>query len=187
MSARCKDAPELRAMFRAATQDDHQALDSALGSLDLANREDYVRFLRVQAAARRGVEHWLARHAPPQWLPPQQVFLIERDLEALDSDDRGGAPDFAIEAVAPDAWLGVAWVLAGSSLGNRLMERDLTARAPADWPMAFLRDEAMPAYFKALRPLLGGTERSVTGELAASAVFAHFMAEARRHLAMETA
>ncbi len=73
---------------------------------------------------------------------------------------------------------------AGSSLGNTMMERDLSARAQADWPMAFLRDTAMPAYFRALRPLLATTDINPGAERTASAVFAHFQAEADRQLSV---
>ena len=83
MTARCGTAPALRAKLRAATQDDHQELDDALGRLDLADRHDYACFLRVQSRARIGVENWLARCCPPEWLPPAQTGLIEADLAAL--------------------------------------------------------------------------------------------------------
>ena len=184
MSARCAVAPELRARLREATHNQHQSLDKALGQLDLAERNDYARFLRVQADARVGVEQWLVRNAPRDWLPPSQASLLARDLEWL-----GSAPDenspvrFEEPDTASGSWLGVAWVLAGSSLGNRMMERDLAARAPDHWPMAFLRDDAMPAYFKALRPLLQTTRSNPGAERSASAVFAHFTATADRQLA----
>lgn len=179
MSARCNHAPALRAKLRAATQDHHQSLDNALGRLDLAKREDYGRFLTVQARARMGVEKWLARYCPREWMPPSQAALLQRDLTALGYTPPRGSPAFAHGDEGPVAWLGAAWVLAGSSLGNRMMERDLTARAPSGWPMAFLRDGAMPAYFKALRPLLEATDVNPGAERTAAAVFDHFMGEAR--------
>ena len=73
-------------------------------------------------------------------------------------------------------------MLAGSSLGNRMMERELTGRAPEGWPMQFLRDETMPAYFKALRALLASDEINPGAEQTARAVFAHFSREADRQL-----
>jgi hypothetical protein len=50
--------------------------------------------------------------------------------------------------------------------------------------MAFLRDTAMPAYFRALRPLLATTDINPGAERTASAVFAHFQAEADRQLSV---
>ena len=182
MSARCANAPALRAKLRAATHEHHQSLDTALGQLDLAERQDYARFLGIQARARAGVEAWLTRYCPREWMPPSQADLLRRDLSALDYPPPRSAPAFAHGDEGPVAWLGAAWVLAGSSLGNRMMERDLAARAPSDWPMAFLRDDAMPAYFKALRPLLESGDVNPGAERTARAVFDHFMAETREQL-----
>lgn len=187
MAGRCEDAPALRARLRAATQDNHQSLDKALGRLDLADRGDYACFLRVQACARAGVEQWLVRCCPEEWMPPEQTGLLASDLAALGAGTDVLAPRFDHGEEDPVAWLGVAWVLAGSSLGNRMMERDLSARAPVGWPMAFLRDDAMPRYFKRLRPLLAGTNGNPGAERAALAVFTHFQAEADRHLATASA
>lgn len=187
MPARCDSAPQLRARLRAATQDNHQSLDKALGRLDLADRSEYACFLSVQARARDGVERWLARYCPEEWLPPEQSRLLGSDLAALGAGTDSPSPAFDHGDGGPVAWLGAAWVLAGSSLGNRMMERDLSARAPAGWPMAFLRDDAMPRYFKALRPLLEGTDINPGAERAASAVFAHFQAVADHHLIAEPA
>jgi len=169
--------------LRAATQDEHQSLDQELGRLDLAVRGEYACFLRVQHQARRGVERWLASACPSEWLPPSQTALLESDLAELGCAIDDAPVGFALDNEGPVAWLGTAWVLAGSSLGNTMMERDLSARAPAGWPMAFLRDAAMPAYFKALRPLLASSEINVGAQRAASATFAHFQAVAARQMA----
>ncbi|MAS85480.1 MAG: hypothetical protein CL953_06415 [Erythrobacteraceae bacterium] len=175
MPARCEKAPGLRAQLRAATQSDHQSLDDMLGSLDLADRHDYIRFLDVQLRARLGVEQWLFQHCPYEWLPPSQITLLRRDLEWLGHTvAEGSAPAFVAPAVSPSAWLGAAWVLAGSSLGNKMMERELAPRVAPSWPMAFVRDEAMPRYFKALRPLLESNQQDLPAEWAARAVFGHF-------------
>lgn len=187
MPARCDQAPQLRARLRAATQDSHTSLDNALGRLDLADHSEYACFLRVQARARQGVEQWLARYCPEEWMPPAQGSLLRSDLAALGADWSDTAPPFDHGDEGPVAWIGAAWVLAGSSLGNRMMERDLSARAPAGWPMAFLRDDAMPRYFKALRPLLEGTDINPGAERVAIAVFTHFQAVADHHLIAEPA
>lgn len=188
MLARCDNAPQLRARLRAATHDNHQSLDTALGRLDLADRDDYACFLQIQARARHGLETWLEKYCPLEWRPPRQDALLAADLAALDITlDREGAPDFDHPDEGPVAWLGAAWVLAGSSLGNRMMERDLAARAPDGWPMQFLRDTTMPAYFKALRTPLSATHANPGAERTARAVFDHFQAQADHRLALEPA
>lgn len=186
MPARCAHAPQLRAALRAATQEHHQQLDSILGRLDLADRREYARFLEAQLNARRGVEQWLYLHAPAHWLPPSQVSLLRRDLDWLGHETRQSrGPTFSAPADGAGAWIGAAWVLAGSSLGNRMMERELAERAPVNWPMAFLQNESMPRYFNALRPLLEDTAPNDAALKTARAVFAHFLAEAEpRRLAV---
>ena len=176
MTVRCDATSTLRARLRVATQVDHQALDKLLGRLDLADRHQYAEFLSVQLRARIGVEQWLFRHCPVQWLPPSQLPALQRDLEWLGCPvDEMAAPVFSTPSLTPDTWLGAAWVLAGSSLGNRMMERELANRVPASWPMAFVRDEDMPRYFKALRPVLEDARPNLPAEWAAHSVFAHFL------------
>ena len=188
MPARCATAPQLRAALRAATHEHHQKLDDLLGRLDLADRRDYARFLDIQLSARRGVEQWLYLNAPAHWLPPSQVSLLRRDLDWL-GHEAGNAPAPSFSAPANDrhAWIGAAWVIAGSSLGNKMMERELSARAPASWPMAFLQDKSMPHYFKALRPLLEDSTANPAAQDTAQAVFAHFLAGAELGLLAVTA
>ncbi len=185
MPGRLEAAPALRAQLRAATQQDHQSLDDMLGPLDLSDRHDYARFLDVQLSARLGVEQWLFQHCPYEWLPPSQVSLLRRDLEWLGHvADEASAPAFVAPAITPNAWLGAAWVLAGSSLGNKMMERELAPRVEPSWPMAFVRDEAMPRYFKALHPLLQDREPNLPAEWAAHAVFGHFLSICEKRLAV---
>jgi len=183
MPAWCATAPQLRAELRAATREQHQKLDDLLGRLDLADRRDYTRFLDIQLSARRGVEQWLYLNAPAHWLPPSQVSLLRRDLEWLGYEPRDArAPSFLVLFSDPFEWIGAAWVLAGSSLGNKMMERELAARAPASWPMAFLQDKTMPHYFTALRPLLEDDAANREAIDAAKAVFAHFLSLAEQEM-----
>lgn len=183
MPARCATAPQLRAALRAATHEHHQKLDDLLGRLDLADRHDYTRFLDIQLSARRGVEQWLYLHAPAHWLPPSQVSLLRRDLDWLGDESRNApAPSFTLPTSDRHAWIGAAWVLAGSSLGNKMMERALADRAPANWPMAFLQDKTMPQYFKALRPLLEDSAPNPQALDIARAVFVHFLARTEQEI-----
>ena len=141
---------------------------------DLVDRENYVHFLQTQLAARAPVEQWIAAHCPADLAPPPQSQLIRQDLAALGA---GQLVPLSFN-LAPDAEpLGVAWVLAGSHLGNRAMLVGL----PADHglPIAFLSDESMIVYWKWLRPRLEAqscTSEAERARKAAEAVFALFMA-----------
>ena len=116
---------------------------------------------------------------------PELADEFRRDLEWLGhTAGEANSPAFVAPAITPDAWLGAAWVLAGSSLGNKMMERELAPRVAPSWPMAFIRDEAMPRYFKALRPLLESSRSNPSAEWTAHAVFGHFLTICERHMAV---
>lgn len=167
----------IRQVLRGATADDHARLDAGMAGLDLADPSDYARFLQVQYAARLPIEGWTGTAVPAPVRPPIQTPLIAADLAAVghDPSPRTG-PAFS----APTAGaIGVAWALAGSSLGNRAMLADLRKR-DASVPVAFLSDDAMPAFFARLRPRLqdqfADTDMRDAAIDAARAVFAAFAA-----------
>lgn len=181
-----KNKDSLRAKLRQATSDLHDRLDRQLGNLDLTNPVQYARFLRVQLAARRPIELWLAgRELDGIGLPPRQSGIIERDIMIT-----GASPRLHSTKVKPfdvpgadrpdDAALGVAWVLAGSALGNRLMLLRLKRAMPVSTqPHAFLADNSMKDYWNLLRPHLERprspeTERNaIEGAVAAFSLFLH--------------
>jgi heme oxygenase len=185
-------AQDLRLHLRAATMAAHDLLDhtmqAASGWQSLA---DYARFLSLQHAARAPIEVWLESHAPADLRPPAQTPLIARDLAALGLALPAPAAAFAMaDEAAPEGKastgeaLGAAWVLAGSALGNKAILKQMrraSAAHGADWPSAFLGDEAMLAYWQGLRarierPAAAAQARAAAG--AASAVFRHFIAHA---------
>jgi heme oxygenase len=173
----------LRHDLKSSTADLHSRLDARLGALDLADRADYARFLRIQLAARGPIERWCGAHLPAALLPPAQSALTAADLAALGVIGGAAAMPFAAPPMCAGTALGVAWALGGSSLGNRAMLAHLRRTASGDWPTAFLADPAMPAFWSALRPHL---ERSANAEetraavAGAEAVFAQFLAAADR-------
>jgi heme oxygenase len=176
-------AQDLRLHLRAATMAAHDLLDHAMQAASgWQNLPDYARFLNVQHAARAPIEAWLADHAPPDLRPPAQTPLIARDLAMLGLALPAPAADFAMDEDGEAEALGAAWVLAGSALGNKAILKQMRRASAADgseWPSAFLGDEAMLAFWSALR---GRLERPIDGARAsaaaqaASAVFAHFLA-----------
>ncbi|MEO0463930.1 MAG: hypothetical protein AAF127_12420 [Pseudomonadota bacterium] len=81
----------------------------------------------------------------------------------------------------------MAWVLAGSSLGNRSIlaevRRTASDNCEAGWPARFLSDAAMLAFWKDLRAQIerpASCAEARAASEAATAVFDHFLAIAAR-------
>ncbi|MFL0357647.1 biliverdin-producing heme oxygenase [Erythrobacter sp. GH1-10] len=172
--------------MRTATASSHERLDHEMRSASgWGTHADYARFLGLQYGARLPVERWLSTHARDWLRPPEQCALIARDLDNLDAE----APEpGAAFRIAPEAGsgreaqaLGVAWVLAGSSLGNRAIVSELARKGRGHWPKAFLGDPAMLAFWKRLRPSIevpADASTIASASRAAVAVFDHFIAHA---------
>jgi len=142
---------------------------------DLASRQDYARFLRIQLAARAPIEAWLASDPPADRSPPAMAPLLIEDLAALHEPFSIAPVPFAMPKGADP--LGAAWALAGSHLGNRAMLASLGGAAH-DLPIAFLRDTTMRDYWRGLLPLLEmpcSEEGAAPAIIAAEAVFGHFL------------
>lgn len=109
-----------RFALRTRTAAAHAALDAHVGALD--GPEAYARYLRGIHAFRAPVERALA--GVPD-APAPLAGLIEADMAAA-----GVAPAAARRFDTPadaSALAGVAYVLEGSSLGARLLHRQVTA------------------------------------------------------------
>lgn len=167
----------IRQCLRDATSNAHARLDDQLGPLALGSMDDYAAFLAIQYRARIGIEAWLSGQSLDM-VPPPQAALIASDLAALGFPATDAAPAFApAEQAQP---LGVCWVLAGSSLGNRA----ILARFAGDTsnrPASFLSDTSMTIYWRDLlprlqAPLAPGMESTLVA--GAQAAFAHFLAVA---------
>ncbi|MBX7482892.1 biliverdin-producing heme oxygenase [Qipengyuania qiaonensis] len=175
-----------RDYLKAETAQGHERLDKRLGALVMGDAPDYERFIDIQFRARLGVERWLAATGGLD-LPPSQTDLLAEDLFSLGREPGADAPDLDIPADCDP--LGVCWVLAGSSMGNRAIHARL-AKRDGRLPMVFLADERMKNYWAKLRPLL---ERGHDPEqdrpvlIAAQATFAHFNAVAIERIAIESA
>ena len=141
------------------------------------DRSSYGRFLQMQHAARRPVEAWAKEACPADIEPPRQTQLIERDLAELGLACSPGDTAFSLPEGADP--IGFAWTIAGSSLGNRTILREVESRHGDALPTRFLRDESMTAFWQSLRGRL--EQPPEPGELkaaamAALAVFDHFRA-----------
>ena len=176
-------AADLRVHLRSATIAAHDLLDAAMQAASgWQSRGDYARFLALQHAARVPLEAWLAANAPDDLCPPPQTGLLAADLAALGRPLP--APSPALAAALPRSSpgsgtaLGAAWVLAGSALGNRAIAKAVARIGGGSWPVTFLGDGAMMAFWQGLRARI---ERPATpaeaagASEAAAAVFAHFL------------
>lgn len=166
----------LRDILRRETRQLHDALDEFLGPL--ADGNDYPDFLATQYSARVPIEGWFRRESAVMH-PPTQTGHISQDLAELNYgrpvNDLRFAPEESAEV------LGIAWVLAGSSMGNRVI---LKRRIAFDGGKAtrFLSDPSMTDFWSVLRPRL---ERETSRALADAAItgavrtFDHFLANAQ--------
>ena len=180
-----KRSRTLREHLRKATSHSHDLLDASMRpASDWRSSSDYARFLTAQLTARNPVEAWLLRHAPAELNPPEQTRLLRSDLQALGEVVTAADHKFKLDYRGEATAVGVAWVLAGSSLGNRAMLSEMKRTLPEDmaWPHAFLSSRAMTDFWKGLRTrveapvdLLQAKEAS----RAATAVFEQFLEVAR--------
>ena len=165
-------AASLRDVLRDATRERHEALDRSLSPL--ANGRDYAAFLSCQHAAREPIEAWFASESGILQ-PPPQSHDIAADLRELGHGIPAPGPRFAPQD--PGEALGIAWVLAGSSLGNKVL---LKRRIAFDGGRAtrFLSSPEMPLFWSSLRTRL---ERPASRESADQAIagaqraFDHFL------------
>ena len=130
-------------LLREATAPDHAAVDTVFGAIDLADREQYARFLRAHARALRPVEAFLASVPElPAWRT--RLTLLEQDLAEL-----GEASPEPLRFDPPpgegSAW-GVLYVVDGSRLGNIVLSRGV----PEGWPARFVRARHRPGEWRAL-------------------------------------
>jgi heme oxygenase len=160
----------------------HELLDHAMRAASgWQARTDYARFLSLQHAARAPIEAWLAAHAPADLVPPLQTPLLARDLAALGVPLPPPSPLAAQIFHLKHGALGAAWVLAGSALGNKAIAKQVARIGGGTWPVAFLGDDAMMAFWQGLRARIERPAKPAEAEAAthaAEAVFAHFLAVA---------
>ncbi len=155
--------------------------------MPLSSGQDYGRFLAAQYAARHEVERALCCQ-PPAGLgaPPSQTDVLASDLRDLDIVPVSYKGTFALED--PFAALGAAWVLAGSSLGNRSMLAQ-RRKAGRQGPVRFLSDKSLARYFGSLLGILDRPysdeqgEQVISGALSTFAVFERAFAAGRAETA----
>ena len=113
--------------------------------LPLSGIQGYIAFLKAQGEVRSALDEAFEYHAPLGIAaPPSQTALINADLQDLGEAGLSAKP--IIRFANAYESLGAAWVVAGSSMGNRTM---LARRRKSgyDTANAFFADASMPAYF----------------------------------------
>lgn len=176
----------LRQFLKNKTASLHGKLDALITPLATGDAADYTRFLVVQYRARLPIERLISALNRPN-SPPEQTPLIVADLASLNWPMPPAAHPFALPENAHP--IGLYWVLAGSSLGNRMLLRRVQAANPA-LPTQFLADGLMAAYWKHLKPQLDAQLRSEDAAhalAAAKATFDHFLAAAHREIDRQAA
>ena len=140
------------AYLRVATRSAHDQVDALLSGYDLADRDDYIRFLGAQAAAFLPVEQALdqadAASLIPDWAERQRSGQLLDDLAELGIDPPAGvqAPSFS----TPAEVLGGVYVLEGSRLGGSMLARSIGPGLPRN----FLDGGSMRGGWKSLLALL---------------------------------
>ncbi|GAM03184.1 biliverdin-producing heme oxygenase [Novosphingobium sp. MBES04] len=167
--------------LRAVTRASHDRLDAAFGALDLGAADDCARFLAAHAVAVKGLDAPFRRFVEEELDMPCPDFPA---MLAADLAERGLSMS-ALPAPEPDACVhapcggaGVAYVIAGSRLGNAVIRAEGYHGRETGLPSRYMEDDTGHAVWKALntwaraRSFGPSEERAV--EAAALATFAHF-------------
>lgn len=127
----------LRTRLRSETAEVHARLDSTMSRLDMADAADYGSFLEIHLSALQSI---MPRLVESGYEFSHLPALIERDLEIL---GRPSSPaSMASFGPLPGDPLGYAYVLAGSQMGAKILNRRrlLTSNEKVVRADAFLHD-----------------------------------------------
>lgn len=168
-----------RFALKAATAQAHKRLDARFSGLDLADRDDYIAFLRAQAGAFVPVEAALdaagAERVMEDWPNRRRSDAVLADLDQL-----GETAPTAVQAPrlrSQTELLGAIYVLEGSRLGGAMLARAV----PDTLPRRFLaagNPDAWRAFVKALDERLSSQADIEDAARAANAVFETFSSAA---------
>lgn len=175
-----KRAPAHEAL-RAATRDNHDRVDALFGRFDIAQPEDYRRFLQAHAAAFLGVETALdeigLERLIEDWPARRRNALIRADIAALGDTP----PDPVPFPIASDAAaIGAAYVLEGSRLGGAVLARRIGEGLPNGYLATPLPAGAWRKFLEKLDSTLYEPSMVADAATAARAVFDRFEAAGRQ-------
>jgi len=170
-------------MLRSETATEHERVDAAFGSYLLSDRAHYIAFLKAQAEAFLPVEAAIDDAQPelmlPDWQSRRRAPLLKRDLAALGVALEGLA-EFPVPN-SPEALLGAIYVLEGSRLGGKFLERQIAD----DFPREFLSAHDSASWRKLVGIIderLQSAEQIEAAIISAKSVFALFETGALRHI-----
>lgn len=147
----------VRLELRERTRARHDVVDRGISRLDLGDRGDFVRFLITQRLALAVLEPLLVDCLPGRpW--PSRLGLLDGDLAHLEV---GSLPalelaDWGHAAPDPAERLGLAYVVAGSHLGLRVLRMRWSGASDARVLAAgrFMEDDAVARWWPALEEAL---------------------------------
>lgn len=173
-----------RTALRAATEAEHARLDNLFDRFDLADADDYGRFLLAHAGALLAVEQGMdiagADRIVPGWPDRHRSALIRADLDALGLDTPDPLP-FAPPADDAACW-GTAYVVEGSRLGGALLARRVADGLPRTYLSAVHSKGAWRGFVAALDQALTSDDRIDRAVHAARVTFGLFETAGHRHL-----
>ena len=127
----CRTNRSMRLIVRDATVNEHRLIDGALSALDLADKDDYIRFLRVHYTALNRLAKLWSRQDHLDFFALSSCAA--EDLETL--QEQAVRPLETIRLrMDPLYQCGIAYVVRGSRLGATISRQ----RVPACYPTSFL-------------------------------------------------
>ncbi|MBO9560687.1 MAG: biliverdin-producing heme oxygenase [Caulobacter sp.] len=167
--------------LRATTRDLHDGLEARLDVFarvaDPASRREMVgRFLAFYRPAEAALARTLGDEPDLDFDARRKVPALERDLETLDAEDRSDAP-LAAPTGRSEA-LGFLYVLEGSTLGGRVIDRQLRLRGLSPEGLSFFEGygEATGARWKAFCAVLERVDDKTAAARGARSAFAQMEA-----------
>ncbi|PEQ13876.1 hypothetical protein B2G71_06120 [Novosphingobium sp. PC22D] len=171
--------------LRDATADAHASLDASFGSLDIADRDDYVRFLRAHAIGlapmfadyRAYIETTLGLSCP------DFPAMLRADLAEL-GEETADLP--RVEATGAVGGAGLGYVVTGSRLGLAAISRNGYWGRANGLPSQYMEDQTGLVLWKDLaarlktEPAAADARTSVASALAAFATFERAFAASAR-------
>jgi heme oxygenase len=170
-----------RFALRAATDDVHRELDDLMSRLDLSQAGDYARFLGIHARTVPAVEWALASGGLDAivegWSAGRRSGAIEADLAAMGKPVPAPVSIPPIHGVAE--LLGTAYVLEGSRLGGKVLERRVAPGLPVNFLSHSKKGDPWPTVVAALDRFLYSDALLGEARDAARRCFALFLTVAR--------
>lgn len=169
-----------RFALKAATEDLHEALDSRLSQLNLADAGDYGKFLAVQAAVLPGLERALSAAGLGDlvrgWEDGRRADRLLADMTVLEMPQPKAVQPPLLPSKA--AALGAAYVLEGSRLGAKVLVQHTDPNLSQKFLGADVNSNPWPALVTVLDRELSSPDELDEAARAARATFTAFLSAA---------